>query len=62
MSARRSVAAAMAVICIDAPRLRSCAYNYLARRLFAFHNLNTIRVSRDTDIVEKILFIARRKE
>lgn len=49
MSARRSVAAAMAmaVICIDA-RLRSRAYNYLVRRLFTFrsdknHNLNAIR-------------------
>jgi len=51
MSVRRNVAAAMvmAVICIDAPRLCSRAYNYLVRRLFAFrfdknHNLNAIRV------------------
>lgn len=57
MSARRSVAAAMAmvVICIDAPRLRSRAYNYLVRHLSTFHsdknhNFNAIRI---LHVVEK---------
>lgn len=60
MSVRRSVAAmAMAVICIDAPRLRSRAYNYLVRRLFVFrfdknHNLNAIRVLHYKGVLLKI--------